>query len=286
MKSTLPIVLLALIVGLVLGFFVRPAYTALRQKQATSALSGDLAVSFDRCNDAPVAAAKACTDSVLFDEAVRTQRTDICEAISNAGVKQDCLSRVELITSLGKGANVCASLSTSAACPDVMNILLATETHDVVACNRIASQSLLQACVRLVSGTDLEGEYGDGKVVRSNYTYGFTCDRTIPECVNDVRAFNSAVRQGSPSSCDTLTTQADRCRTEAVLYQAYTSGDMAACVAALSEAQCQYEVTLAKALDAGNVSLCSTLSADLQQGCKLVIESNKEKRFEYLNEKF
>lgn len=286
MKSTLPIVILGLVVGLVLGFFVRPAYTALRQKQAMSRLSGDLELSFDRCADAPFSAAKACADSVLFEEAVRAQRADACEAISDASTRQDCLSRLQLIASLGKTADVCARLSTSAVCPDVMSLLLATESNDVSMCNRIASQSLLQSCVQLVTGSNAAGEYADGKVVRSTYSYGYSCDRAVTECVSEIRTFNAAVRQGSLSSCEGLPAQADKCRTEAVLYQAYTSGDMTACATSLPQAQCQYEVTLAKALDAGDAALCATLSDNLQQGCKLVVESNKEKRFEYLNETF
>lgn len=286
MKSSFVIYAVLLIVGVILGALGRPAYTTLRQQQQLSGLSAELELSFERCKDLSSTATKACADSVVLEQALRTQNKSLCASITDATLQASCVDRINLFTSLGNAGAVCAGISENALCPDAMTLLLATERQDASLCAGIQSASLLQACSNLITGIVGQTEYSGGKALIAKYSYGLKCDITIPECVNDIQTFNAAVRAGNAGSCESLAMNADHCRAEVALYKAYTSGDLATCTAALSEIQCQVETTIAKALDAGTTALCGTLEESLREGCMLTVDNNKEKRFEYLNASF
>ncbi len=286
MKSTLVIYSVLLIVGIALGALGRPAYTALRQQQQLAGLATELELSFDRCKDLPSTATKACADGVVLEQAVRTQNKSLCSSIVDLAMQASCVDRINLFASLGNAGAVCAGISENALCPDAMTLLLATERQDPTLCSGIQSASLFQACSNIVSGVNNQPEYTGAKALNTKYSYGLKCDTTIPECVSDLRTFNTAVRSENAASCEGLAMNADLCRAEVALYAAYTSGDMSICATALSAVQCQVEVTLAKALDAGTTALCGTLEESLREGCMLTVDNNKEKRFEYLNASF
>ena len=137
MKSSFAIYAVLLIVGIMLGALGRPAYIALRQQQQLSGLSAELELSFERCKDLSSTATKACADGVVLEQALRTQNKILCASITDATLQASCVTRVNLVTSLGDAVAVCAGISENALCPDAVTLLLATERQDTALWNSI-----------------------------------------------------------------------------------------------------------------------------------------------------
>ncbi len=278
------LIIVALAAGLVAGYVLRPYGENRQQQMVLQDLAAETGVNLDTCLAS--VDAMPCADALIRSVAVREQRLGLCAALSSSAVEADCASQVEFVRSLGESAQICEGAGGNSVCLDTVTLLAAAETQDISKCNRIQSALLLQTCERLVSGEPIEASDGSVLAQRSRYTYGLQCDSTDPFCVQNKRVFNQAVSTGQASACEQMELPPDQCQLDTLIYQAFTTGNAALCDTQQdAAASCKFQVTLAKALDAGDPALCAqAASPQDQEACVNVLRTNKEKRFEYLQE--
>lgn len=282
MKSPVVAVIM-LVVGLVVGIFIGPSVRFLQQKQQLSSLEKTTNIPFDRCRDLDDKQAKSCADSLLLEDALRKQDRTICSSISDQSVQKDCAARVDRLIKLGDMAAWCRGVASDSACVDLATMLLASESRDISKCNSIQTPVLLAACGNLISGSP-SSEPTAAKPVMSKYQFGYNCDETNQYCVKDKQIFLTAVNNQNAKLCNDFIFNKDLCLQEVATYTAYKSGTTTACTAAPNQTMCRYDVVIAKALDAGNTSPCTSLDSRQVQGCKDMVSTTKEKRFDYLKE--
>lgn len=277
-------IIVALAAGLVAGYVLRPYAQNRQQQMALQDLAAETGVNLDACLAS--IDATPCADALIRSVAVREQRLELCGVLLTSAAEADCAAQVEFVRSLGENARICEGAGASSVCLDTVALLAAAEAQDISKCNRIQSALLLQTCERLVSGEPSEASNGGVLAQRSRYTYGLQCDSTDPFCVQNKRVFNQAVRTGQASVCEQMDLPPAQCQLDTLIYQAFTTGNAALCDTQQdAAASCKFQVTLAKALDAGDPALCAqAASPQDQEACVTVLRTNKEKRFDYLQE--
>lgn len=243
-------------------------------------------LTFEQCNGLDSAAKKNCVNTAVLNEAVRAQDSSICQSISDDVLKADCARRLTLIQSLGAEADDCQGLPANSVCADAMALLVAVDASDASRCNKISSVLLANTCAQMITGQRPAG----ADVVtasRSSYSYGLQCASSEDLCVTNKKAFNAAVRSQNVQLCADLEVGSGLCVEELLFFGAYQTGDYAACVKQFEgDIACRTTVAIAKAVDAGDEALCNSLAGTDREACQTIVRTNKEKRFEYLNEVF
>lgn len=282
MKPQLILAVIMLAIGLVAGLFIGPSVRDLQQKQQLASLSQTTNVAFDRCRDLDATQAKSCADSLIVEDALRKQDRVLCASISDLSVQKDCAARVERLAKLGDVSQWCKGVGSDSVCVDVATILSASESHDISKCNVITVPALLTACVDLITGAS--ANTSSAVAVARAFQFGYSCDQRNTYCLNDVRTFLAAVNTQNAKLCDEFTADKNLCLQEVATYTAYKADNNVACKSAPNQQMCEYNVVLAKALDASDPKACSALDAKAVQGCQDFVKITKEKRFAYLSQ--
>ena len=284
MKSNVIVAIVFLLLGIVLGAFSAPKIASLVQRQELASLSKQANVSFDRCAGLDARASQSCADSIVIEEALRKQDRTLCASVKDESMQKDCTTRVDRIIALGDSASWCKGSSTGF-CVDIATLFRATESHDISVCNKINHPVLIQSCTNVIAGnTANDAATGGARAIPITYQFGFQCDEHITDCVKDKMTLNAAIKSADVKLCEDFRGPQDLCKQEVITYAAFTSGKSAGCESAPNPVICKYDFVLAKALEAADPKLCTSLEEKAVKVCQDFVSTTKEKRFDYLNQ--
>lgn len=274
-----------ILVGVVFGVGATVAGFNVWRSAQIANVAESTGLNLEHCNGLDAVSRGNCVNNALLNDAVRKQDAAVCQHISDEAMQGDCSRRLAMIANLGTEAAKCKGQSAESLCYDITALMAAVESRESGRCNVISSPILVGTCNELITGQKPVAADVVVTAPRSRYSYGLQCDSSDPVCAKNKRDFNNAVRANDLQACERLETANGLCAEEALFYRAYQSGDYAGCVERFEvDAPCRTVVTIAKAVDAGNSQVCDALPDADRIACQQVVQTNKEKRFEYLNE--
>lgn len=288
----------AVLLALVLGYFLRPYIGGPNISQETrQAMEKYPQIDSDICLSVPSSlrsadsSVRSCFDGLLTAHALSQKDATVCQDINDGLLKADCFSRVMRLQDLSEETELfCQGVSTDELCYDLALTLLARETGQTEHCLEIQNNSQRQTCVELFAGSNGEAlslaNAPEQEISESGLPaeqFGLICAAEDSVCQDARPDFIRAVSSLNESLCRELGLYSQPCLDELALFRSFQTDDQGYCEQRFPTEVCTISLTIARALEAEDASICDSLNAAAAiQSCQNAVQNAAETRFEYL----
>jgi hypothetical protein len=239
---------------------------------------------FDACKSAPVA--QDCIDGVLAAAATASVSASLCAEVKDEVFRTQCLGRVSTLSAMAGGMQAfCKGISDDPLCVELATVLNARLSQTRESCFNLQNETLRNFCLGLIPPAEsvaVTPPATDTTKLPSR-VYGLVCLPSEKDCADLLPIFRAAVAARSEEQCANTGIYKDLCLNEVALYRGYIENNISRCTARLPQAECQLQLTIARALD-GQPNLCADLETEVHQQICIneVSAAAGQKRFDYL----